>query len=357
MSVRGKILQALKSAVKGEEIPLWHGTKVHPDELAKGAGSFVEPKFSSEFFKSGTGGMTQGPGLYASEEKGVGKRYADLVASYDTSKSMPLIKGEPIVSVIDNLGIENDGVRRYGIDQLRLLQASSEYTGSLLGGNDYTFINDKRDILGQIKRMKEVVGKNPDSTISIDDLSKLEELISGLKKRDFGVSRERYLYRVAFPNERYIDWHNPDVGSGDIFDRAVKLYGIAPLEEEPVHSGRDTIQILGNRLFNKYVQENADEFAKVAESAQNFDGFVAVNAMDAQLRKKGDELVRKQIVDAFEKAGFAGTKYRGDQQKGDYFNYVLMKPERARVLDVFKFGIGGGSLLPILSQPSTQTED
>lgn len=328
MGVTTKILQALKNSAEKGEMTLWHGTRVHPNELAKGAKSLVEPKFSSEFFKKGTGGMVQGPGLYASEEKGVGKHYADIVSSYDSAKIVPTVRGESVYKVLDNIGIEDKGVRQWGIEQLKQLQRSSENIGSLMGGPDYTFGNDKREILNNIKGMKKVADKYSDTRIDLDDLLKVEAFIAGLKKKDFSVEKERYLYRVAFPKERYLDWYEHTPESVDLLNFAAKETGVPagltrvggyvfPDRAAPVQrsTGRDTLNKIEDMLRHSMYEEE---------------------------KKKGNltfDVPSKVVSDLLEKAGFAGTKYRGDQQRGNYFNYVLMKPERARILDAFKFGV------------------
>ncbi len=54
MATLRKILQSIERLPKGEVLELWHGTGVHPDDMAKNIGS-TEPKFSSEFFRKGKG--------------------------------------------------------------------------------------------------------------------------------------------------------------------------------------------------------------------------------------------------------------------------------------------------------------
>ena len=165
-----RILQSIERRL-GNEIPLWHGTGVHPDELAKGAGTLVEPKFSDKFLKTGTGGNVQGPGLYGTEEQG---------------------DADDIYSI------------------LKSVTEGSQYKGGFVPGYQGNAI--------------------------------IEDIKHGLS------------------SSRIAQGKDPHVGI-------------------------------------------------------------------------------KDVIDVFGKAGFEGTKYRGDAQQAGYFNYVLQHPERARIIDAFKFGL------------------
>lgn len=229
-----QILSSVAKQLLKNEKALWHGTGVSPQQLMEGASS-TTPKFSSKFFMSGTGGMVQGPGLYATEIVPVGKNYGNLSRDFTT-----LYKGEKL--------------------------------------EDFTA-----------------------------NLSPLERQIVG------------YLGRMTHDGP----------GAKGYFNEGKASY----LEE---------------------LQQRFDEYSKLpSEFGPELDktiGNPAENISNTKVKPS-----EERIADIFEKAGFAGTKYRGDRQKGSYYNYVLQRPERARILDAFKFGAAGVAASPFLAQPKKQT--
>jgi len=351
MGVTQKILESLKKLAPESEMMLWHGTGVHPDDLAKGAKSLVEPKFSSDFFKKGTGRMVQGPGLYASEEKGVGKRYADVVGGFAKSTEDKLVKGTPILYSLDDVAFNNEGIKKYGLSQLLMLNESAMMSkgGSALAP-DRTFAENKNSILKNLRNMIRSTEKaeyaNPADG---DDIIQLYNFISPLKKKDFSENTERYLYKVAFPKERYLDWYERSPESLEILDTAKKDLFIPKTYYATPKNADSIMQLLQIALHDKFVDKHADEFRKIMELSQSSNKIHSDRAIELNemLHEQSKRESLPKIVDIFERAGFAGTKYRGDQQRGDYFNYVLLKPERARILDAFKFGLGGASMLPM----------
>lgn len=337
MTVQNILKAIVKNIQREKEFPLWHGTGVSPQALMEGAES-TTPKFSSKFFKQGTGGMVQGPGLYATEIVPVGKHYAEL-----TGSKTSFFRGSEhdINNILSSIGIKDKYVQDIGTKTLRELNPHS-YN---IPKSPKDFIDTKDNSIEAvdafIKSAYAYLGKkdkpNWSNPRAIEDAYKLKSFISGVKFDDYSLKGNRYLYRVAFPKERYLDWYEKDPGSKDIIKAFNKNIGDQefPLRETPL-SGRSLSYAMEVNAKDAFYQRNKHNLA-------------------ASLDKE-KEFVSENMLKAFEDAGFAGTKYRGDQQKGNFFNYVLQKPERARILDAFKFGVAGASLAPsFFSQPKVQT--
>jgi hypothetical protein len=287
------ILRSIERSLGSGERSLWHGTGVSPDELARGAGSLVEPKFSSKFFRSGTGGMVQGPGLYAAEPVGVGKHYADIVSGAFGKEDRQLVKGRPLddyaYSRLRMAGVSLADEQHYNntTDRLKILAYNAR--------TDSKFTRAKEDLLSQA-----------------DTTPEMRDIISGLHKDDFTLPN-RYLYRLAFPKEKYLDWYNPDAKDAENIYSALK-------------KGTPNSQYRGGYVPG-YKGEHILEDVKHAISSER------------TVTGKNPAPTVDDIAKIFENAGMVGTKYRGDAQQAKYFNYVLQRPERARILDAFKFGI------------------
>lgn len=289
-----KILQSLERGLKNE-FPLWHGTNVHPDELAKGAESLVEPKFSSKFFNQGTGGMGQGPGLYGTESFGVGRHYANLVGREGDTVT---VRDKDLHSFSDDVLGKNHPDKGMLVAVLESLARSTE-------PKQY-----KKDTVDYLIRNVDQI-KDPD---------KLIDVVKSVKLNDVNLpNASRYMYRVAFPKEKYLDWYEPDTKDiANIHETVKKVTGseVSPYLRK-VQTGDAILRNIEDSLRLKHIRET--------ESKGGFAGTF--------------DLPDSAVQNVLRQAGFAGTKYRGDQQQGGYMNYVLMRPERARILDAFKFGL------------------
>lgn len=344
-----QILSSVAKQLLKNEKALWHGTGVSPQQLMEGAAS-TTPKFSSKFFQQGTGGMVQGPGLYATEIKPVAKHYANLVGgepkTYTVHKSgawpndYVFSRIDPVIGGLEQHAAFNQSANAAEkLNTLAWLIGHTSHDLAFPASNKH-FAKKQKELLSYLGDAKQSIltdvnkshrlGLKADEDRNILLYGKIrnaEKEFSDMSAEDFITKTisNRYLYRVAFPKERYLDWYQPDEKDvKDILDAFSKETGMRGYNPGYFDSG--------SKLLNAI---------KIGNPADNI----------SNTKVKSSE---ERIADVFEKAGFAGTKYRGDQQRGNFFNYVLQKPERARILDAFKFGAAGIAATPFLSQSKIQ---